>query len=197
MLTTASSTNRYSDKDLAEFKVHIEQKLESARNQIASFQERIDNISETKDNDGDWMDDTSNLQDLEMLYSMISRQQKHIRDLENALIRVHTKRYGICIVTGELIDKRRLLAVPTTNKCLAAKLTPKEKPEREEIKIKPKTTKTPTSFSRVIKRTGGTPKPVVPVEMDEDDDDFDMDNDYDDDDAIDMDLIVDESSLED
>ena len=176
MFSDSSSTSRYSDQELAEFKVHIEQKIESAQQQLKLTQDRIENISEMSDNDGDWMDDTSNSQDLELLYSMVNRQKKHLRDLENALVRIANKRYGVCVITGELIDKRRLMAVPTTTKSVAAKTIgkiKKNKTEEEEVK-KSKPSNSPTSFSRVIKRTGGTPKPKPYKEIDEYDESLDF-----------------------
>ena len=177
MENKSNSINRYSDKDLLEFKEHIEKKLESASQQLSSLLDRIDNSSETGGNDGDMMDDTSNLQDLEMLNTMANRQRKHIQDLKNALIRISNKRYGICTVTGELIDKKRLMAVPTTSKSLQAKVEVPKKNEREGEKkktIKPKST---ASFSRVIKRSGGAQVTKSNSESDdffEDDEDDDL-----------------------
>ena len=194
MQEKSNSVNRYSDSELEEFKNHIEQKLSSSTQQLNSLIERVDNISEVNGNDGDWMDDSSNAQDIALLNSMIGRQQKHIRDLENALIRVRNKRYGICVISGELIDKRRLMAVPTTTKSLAAKTNVALKPVSKEVeKKKAKPSSAPTSFSRVIKRTGGTPKEVAKKESENNDLDFD--------DAINinLDMIPDESesSMED
>lgn len=199
MQDSTNSINRYSDNELAEFKNHIEQKLNSSMQQLNLLKDRIENISEVSGNDGDWMDDSSNAQDVDMLNAMLGRQKKHIRDLENALIRIQNKRYGICVVTGELIDKRRLMAVPTTTKSLAAKTTVAGKPEREKVeKKKPKPSSAPASFSRVIKRTGSTPKPAVIQEVDEDDDyDLNFDEDFGGTNDIDLDMIVDESSMED
>ncbi len=201
MLNVSNSTNRYSDKDLAEFKTHIEQKLEIDKKQLNSTLERIENISDSQGNDGDWMDDSSNNQDLEMLYGMVGRQRKHIRDLENALIRVHNKNYGICIATGNLIDKRRLMAVPTTTKSLEAKNALPEKAVREESETKrPAPTNTPTSFTRIIKRTSVTPtvKPKVEDDdyLDDEDDelDLDLDLDFEDSDDVDLEEIVDDTT---
>lgn len=115
------SLNRYSDADLMEFKIKIEEKLAKSKEQLRLFEGQIEDINDSKSNEGDWMDDTSNMQDLEFLSAMASRQIKHINDLENALIRINNKNYGICIITGQLIDKKRLMAVLTTTKSLAAK----------------------------------------------------------------------------
>ena len=122
---------------------------------------QIADISESKDNGGDWMDDTSNNNDMEMLYTMASRSRSHIRDLENALIRIRQKTYGICVITGELIDKRRLMAVPTTTKSLAAKNaigSPVEKKER--IPVLMNNSGKPKIVSKIIKKSNLQSKPI-------------------------------------
>ena len=176
---------RYSDEELSEFKKLVEEKIEASLKQLQSMEDRVANISESSGNDGDWMDDSSNMQDLDMLNAMVGRQRKHVRDLENALIRISNKRFGICVVTGELIDKRRLIAVPTTTKSLAAKTTIPERLKREAMERK-KTiiTKAPASFSKIIKRTGGNPTPKPALEndnfFDDEDDDNNVDLDFED-----------------
>ncbi len=170
-----SNTNRYSDEELALFKIHIEQKLEKASNDLNFLLGQIENITESRGNEGDRMDETSSNSDMEMLYTMVNRHRHHIQDLENALIRIRQKTYGICIITDELIDKRRLMAVPTTTKSLAAKndialselkKEPRPKPDFSHKKSSPK------MITKIIK------KPIAPVnpknnyEDDEDDDDF-------------------------
>ena len=199
MENNSSVINRYSDGELLEFKKLVEQKLEASRMQLKSMTDRVENISESSGNDGDWMDDSSNMQDLDMLNVMIGRQRKHVRDLENALIRISNKRFRICVVTGELIDKRRLIAVPTTTKSLAAKTTILEQLKQEAIGRRKLTgTKASTSFSKVIKRTGGVPtiKPTVEKDnfFDDDDDNEDKDDGFDEIETIDLDSIVDEST---
>ncbi|MFT4754297.1 MAG: RNA polymerase-binding protein DksA [Salibacteraceae bacterium] len=114
--------NRYSDPELDLFKIHIEQTIEKVKNNLQFLIDQINDISENNGNEGDWMDDSSTSMDKEMLNIMEGRQRKHLWDLEKSLDRVKNKTYGICIVTGEVIDKKRLMAVPTTAKCLAAKL---------------------------------------------------------------------------
>ncbi len=126
---------RYSDQDLAMFRSLIEGKLAKAKEQLEQLHHQLIDINENKDNDYDLDDHSGNYVEKEFLQEMAYRQKKHIRDLENALIRIRNKAYGVCSVTGELIDKRRLLAVPTTTKSLAAKMRPvesvkAEKPER-------------------------------------------------------------------
>ncbi|MDV7399181.1 TraR/DksA C4-type zinc finger protein, partial [Arthrospira platensis SPKY1] len=67
------------------------------------------------------LDDGTGTAENEQLYQMASRQQKLIQHLENALIRVHNKTYGICRATGKLISKERLKAVPHATLCMEAK----------------------------------------------------------------------------
>lgn len=129
-------TIRYSDADLQEFRTLIESKLEKARIELDYLQEQIVEITENADSDygGDWMDDSSTTNDVEMLNNMAIRQRKYIRDLENAMLRVNNKTYGICMVSGQLIDKKRLLAVPTATKSLEAKLAEQQVPERKSVR---------------------------------------------------------------
>lgn len=184
MQKKSTVTNRYSDQELEEFRILIEQKIELAQQQYDSMSERIKNISESNGNDGDWMDDSSNLQDLDMLNTMMVRHRKHIQDLENALMRIQNKRYGICVISGQLIDKKRLLAVLTTTKSIEAKNMdiPKGKFEAFERRRKNPISKGPQSFSRIIKKSGGKAaiKPKVENDnfFDDEDDDlgFDLDN---------------------
>lgn len=119
----AQVQTRYSDTDLAEFKAIIEGKLAKANEQLRSLREQILDISENSGDGfgGDWVDDSSYNTEREMLHTMANRQKKYVQDLENALVRIRNKNYGICAVTGELIDKKRLIAVPTTTKSLNAK----------------------------------------------------------------------------
>jgi len=129
-------TIRYSDADLQEFRTLIESKLEKARIELDYLQEQIVEITENADSDygGDWMDDSSTTNDVEMLNNMAIRQRKYIRDLENAMLRVNNKTYGICMVSGQLSDKKRLLAVPTATKSLEAKLAEQQVPERKSVR---------------------------------------------------------------
>lgn len=133
---------RYSDEELTEFQALVEGKLVEARLQLNLLQEQILDIAENNGDEhgGDWMDDSSTNNDVEMLNNMAIRQRKYIQDLENALIRISNKTYGICSLTGNLIDKRRLMAVPTTTKSVAAK---QEERIKEEEKIVVHPSKTP------------------------------------------------------
>ncbi|MFT5385114.1 MAG: DnaK suppressor protein [Saprospiraceae bacterium] len=125
-----STPTRYSEEDLEMFKKVIEQKLEKATADFSFLYDQIQNISESMSDDSDLMDETFNNSELEMLHTMSTRQHHYMQDLKNALIRIDHKSYGVCVGTGKLIDKLRLLAVPTTTKSLEAKTaaaTPKKR----------------------------------------------------------------------
>jgi DnaK suppressor protein len=121
--TMAATTVRYSDEDLQEFKVLITDKLDKARQEVKFIREQMLETNENSSNQqsGDWTDESSSHTEMEMLNSMLARQQQFLRNLENALIRIHNKTYGICIVTGHLIDKNRLRIVPHATKSVDAK----------------------------------------------------------------------------
>lgn len=117
---------RYSDKDLQEFKDIILAKLESARKEYDYLLRQIKH----KDNNGTddtasayvSIDDGTASQQKENVSQLAARQQKFIDNLENALVRIENRTYGICRVTGELISKERLRSVPHTTQSMAAKL---------------------------------------------------------------------------
>lgn len=120
---SSNNTLRYSDEQLSVFKEVIDTKLQQAKEQLSQLQGQIiEGTENASDAHGaDWMDDSSLNSEMEMLNNMAIRQRKYIKELENALIRIENKVYGVCIITGDLIDKRRLLAVPITTKSVAAK----------------------------------------------------------------------------
>jgi len=114
---------RYSDEELQEFKVIIDDKLAKAQEELDFTQKQIAELNENGFNQqgGDWYDDSTAHTDLELLQRMAQRQQRHIQDLRNALLRVQNKTYGVCIVTGQLIDKQRLRLVPHATKSIDGK----------------------------------------------------------------------------
>jgi RNA polymerase-binding transcription factor DksA len=172
---------RYSDEDLAEFKALIEKKLEKEKDELDFMRDQIIELNENSGDQqgGDWFDDSSIHSELEMLNNQVIRKQQYVRNLENALVRIQNKTYGICSVTGQLIDKKRLLLVPHATKSVEAK---EERPapvpliekrdDLDEIKKTTETSKGPRIIDRVIRKvsTRPTTKPRV-----EDDDDFDWD----------------------
>ncbi len=117
---------RYSDKELKEFKSIIESKLEDSRKELALLQAQITNANDhgTDDTAGTFkvLEDGSDTLAKEEAGQMAARQRKFIEQLEAALGRIENKTYGICRVTGKLIPKERLRAVPHTTQSIEAKL---------------------------------------------------------------------------
>jgi RNA polymerase-binding transcription factor DksA len=120
---TTNGKTRYSDVELAEFKALIDEKLAAARQELNYLQEQIVEMNENNSDiqGSDWFDDSSIHSEVELLNNMAIRQRQFIQNLENALVRIENKTYGICTVTGHLIDKKRLLLVPHATKSIEAK----------------------------------------------------------------------------
>jgi len=112
--------NYFSDEELKEFELLLLQKREKAIAQILEFDKQLRELTENG-KDENSLDNTSYESQMDYLISYRERNEKHLSDIDKALIRVQNRTYGICVVTGELIDKNRLLAVPTTTKSIEAK----------------------------------------------------------------------------
>ena len=117
---------RYSDSDLAEFKELILRKLESAKKELTYLQGLITRKDETGGDESEnrymTMEDGSLSMEREQLSQMASRQITFIDHLEKALMRIENKTYGVCRVSGKLIDKARLRAVPHATLSIEAKM---------------------------------------------------------------------------
>jgi RNA polymerase-binding transcription factor DksA len=117
---------RYSDAELQEFRELISKKLEAAKKELSYLHgliTRKDEMSgDEQDNRYMTMEDGSLSMEREQLSQMASRQIDFIDKLEKALIRIENKTYGICRVTGRLIDKARLRAVPHATLSIEAKM---------------------------------------------------------------------------
>lgn len=115
---------RYSDADLAEFREIINKKLDAAKKELAYLQGLITRRDEGGDMDEArymTMEDGSVSMEREQLSQMASRQITFIDHLEKAIMRIENKTYGVCRVTGKLIDKARLRAVPHATLSIEAK----------------------------------------------------------------------------
>ena len=111
---------RYSDNELEEFRVLINTRLEIARKEVQYLQGQMqgkDTSTEHKFN----IEDGSAAMELEQRGQLTARQIQYINNLEKALIRISNKTYGVCRVTGKLIDKARLRAVPHATLSMEAK----------------------------------------------------------------------------
>lgn len=121
----ADEKQRYNDADLQEFRKIINEKIEKAEKDLMLIKESFINDQ----NNG--TDDTSptfkafeegaETLSKEQNAILAGRQEKFLRDLKNALIRIENKTYGICRVTGKLIPKERLFAVPHATLSIEAK----------------------------------------------------------------------------
>lgn len=120
-------TMRYSDVELGEFKEIILKKLDAAKKELAYLQGLITRKDEMGGDESEnrymTMEDGSMSMEREQLSQMASRQITFIDHLEKALMRIENKTYGICRVTGKLIDKARLRAVPHATLSIEAKQT--------------------------------------------------------------------------
>lgn len=124
--TPSGPTMRYSDAELQEFRDLINKKLDSAKKELAYLQGLITRRDEMGGDETDnrymTMEDGGMSMEREQLSQMASRQITFIDHLEKAIMRIENKTYGICRVTGKLIDKARLRAVPHATLSMEAKL---------------------------------------------------------------------------
>jgi RNA polymerase-binding transcription factor DksA len=120
-------TMRYSDSELTEFKEIILRKLDAAKKELSYLHGLITRKDEMGGDETDnrymTMEDGSLSMEREQLSQMASRQITFIDHLEKALMRIENKTYGICRVTGRLIDKARLRAVPHATLSIEAKMS--------------------------------------------------------------------------
>ncbi|NQY67837.1 MAG: TraR/DksA C4-type zinc finger protein [Flavobacteriales bacterium] len=124
-MAESKNITRYTDADLVEFKAIIENKLSEAMSDL----ELLKNTMSGKDNHGTddtsrtfkVMEEGSDVLSKEETAQLAARQQKFIHHLNNALIRIENKTYGICRATGNLISKQRLRIVPHATLSIDAK----------------------------------------------------------------------------
>jgi len=119
--------NRYSDYELVEFEQLINDKLGKAKKELSYIKDSLSKSSDDYGPDSEsfnvkMLEDGADTAEKENLNQLAARQQKFIAQLENALIRIKNGTYGICIDTGKLIKRERLLAVPHTMHSIEAKL---------------------------------------------------------------------------
>lgn len=129
--TAKDDRTRYSDAELKEFEVLINEKLDKAKGEYKILKDTLsrDNDSGTDSTSGGntkVLEDGAETAEKENLSQLAARQQKFIANLENALVRIKNGTYGICTVTGKLISKERLIAVPHTTQSIEAKMMKKD-----------------------------------------------------------------------
>jgi RNA polymerase-binding transcription factor DksA len=119
-----SEKNRYSDAELEEFKTLIESKLVEAKNDLVMLNSAISHDNNGTDDTSPsfkMMEDGSDTLSREETSQLAARQEKFIISLNNALIRIKNKTYGVCRDTGKLISKQRLMIVPHATLSIEAK----------------------------------------------------------------------------
>ncbi len=115
-----SEKKRYTDEELQEFKELITQKIAQAKKDITVLRSLLDNHDMTQTKIVTF-EDSASTYSKESNLKLIGRLERFVRDLENALIRIENKTYGICRETGKLISKKRLMAVPHATLSIEAK----------------------------------------------------------------------------
>jgi RNA polymerase-binding transcription factor DksA len=116
---------RFSDIELQEFKALIEEKIQKAKVDLellrSSYMNDGNNGTEDTSPTFKAFEEGSETMSKEANTQLAIRQEKFIRDLNNALIRIKNKTYGVCRVTGKLINKKRLFLVPHATLSIEAK----------------------------------------------------------------------------
>lgn len=120
-----NSKNKYTDKELEGFRKIINEKIEKAQNDLDLIKSAYmnDSTNGTEDTSPTFksVEEGSETMSKEANTQLALRQEKFIRDLKNALVRIENKTYGVCRVTGKLIDKKRLNIVPHATLSIEAK----------------------------------------------------------------------------
>ena len=116
---------KYSKEDLEEFKEIIDKKIERAQEDLVLLKAAYKNDADNGTNDTSpsfkSFDEGSEVMNKEANVQLAIRQEKFLRDLNNALLRIENGTYGVCRVTGKLIKKERLMAVPHATLSIEAK----------------------------------------------------------------------------
>ncbi|MBQ6070653.1 MAG: TraR/DksA family transcriptional regulator [Bacteroidales bacterium] len=127
---TAKIVNRYSDEELEEFRILIENKIADAKKAMEVYQDAYNGAgNDTNDTAPTFknMEDGNQVLSKEENSRLAGRLDKYIANLEAALIRIENKTYGIDRITGKLISKERLKIVPHATLDVDSKLNEKKK----------------------------------------------------------------------
>lgn len=125
--SASDNRTRYSDEELKEFEVLINTKLDKARSEYKILKDTLNRNNDegtdaTSGGNTKVLEDGAETAEKENMSQLAARQQKYVTNLENALVRIKNGTYGICSVTGKLISKERLMAVPHTTQSIEAKM---------------------------------------------------------------------------
>jgi len=121
----SKSKNRYSEAELSEFKTVVEGKILEGYESILSLRENLSRVADNGTDDtamsGNAFEEGTASIERENMTELVAKKQRHLNALKGAMVRIGNGTYGICVSTGNLIPKERLLAVPHTTKCAEAK----------------------------------------------------------------------------
>jgi RNA polymerase-binding transcription factor DksA len=118
---------KYSPEELQEFEQLILERLEKAHKELKFIQEALSKKDDNRvESSVKLLEEVPDTVEKESLSILVDRQRKYIVHLENALGRINNGTYGICTVTGELIDKERLKVVPHSRHSVSAKRAKEE-----------------------------------------------------------------------
>ncbi len=125
--SSGDERTRYSEDELKEFEALILRKLDKSKEEYKILKDTLNRNNDegtdaTSGGNTKVLEDGAETAEKENLSQLAARQQKYITNLENALIRIKNGTYGICSVTGKLIPKERLIAVPHTTQSIEAKM---------------------------------------------------------------------------
>ena len=125
--SNSEDKTRYSEEELKEFETLILGKLEKSREEFRILKDTLNRTNDagtdaTSGGNTKVLEDGAETAEKENLSQLAARQLKYITNLENALVRIKNGTYGICSVTGKLIAKERLIAVPHTTQSIEAKM---------------------------------------------------------------------------
>ena len=126
-VASSEERTRYSEEELKEFEGLINRKLDKAKEEYKILKDTLNRNNDegtdaTSGGNTKVLEDGAETAEKENLSQLAARQQKYITNLENALVRIKNGTYGICSVTGKLIPKERLIAVPHTTQSIEAKM---------------------------------------------------------------------------
>ncbi|MDZ7755119.1 TraR/DksA family transcriptional regulator [Rhodohalobacter sp.] len=123
---TSERISPYNDEELQYFREIILKKRDEAEQELNALQstlrESMENSSDESAYSFHMADAGTDAQEREKTYMLFNRTKKFIRYLDDALVRIDNKTYGVCKVTGKKIAKGRLEAVPHTQLSIEAKL---------------------------------------------------------------------------
>jgi DnaK suppressor protein len=122
MTTSTALRERYSDVELSEFRTLIQQKLTKAKEEFIFYRIQLDELGHSGSSKVRSLDDAVGSSENEFVTAAAARIQQYVRHLENALLRIDNKVYGVCRATGKLIPKERLRAVPHATLSIEAKM---------------------------------------------------------------------------